>query len=359
MRKKLIMAVLPLFILAACATGSPTVGVTQPIPDQEPTTLSVMTHDSFSASETIIQAFEKANNVKLSIIKSGDSGAALNKAILAKGNPLADVFYGVDSTFLSRALDADIFEPYTVRSADDLRAYQLDTAQPARVTPINYGDVCINYDKAYFAQNNLAVPQNLEDLVKPEYRSMLVVQNPATSSPGLAFMLASIKHFGNENWLPFWKGLRANDVKIVDGWETAYYTEFSASSGKGPRPMVVSYASSPPAEVVFAADTPTDAPTASIVGDGACYRQIEYVGILKGTRNSELARAFIEFLVSIEFQEDMPLQMFVFPVNLQARLPDAFTKYAQIPTNPATLAPDEVAANRESWIQQWTEMMLR
>jgi thiamine transport system substrate-binding protein len=348
----------------ATVPAAPT-STSAPSPTSEPTatggerTLTVMTHDSFAASENVLKAFEQANNVKLNILKSGDAGAALNKAILAKGNPLADVFYGVDNTFLGRALDADIFEPYAPAGAAFDPQYQFDTASPPRVVPVDYGDVCINYDKAYFADKKLAVPQTLEDLIKPEYKGLLVVENPATSSPGLAFMLATVAHFGADKYLDYWKQLKANDVKVDDGWDAAYNADFSGSAGKGPRPLVVSYASSPPAEVIFATTPPADAPTASIVGDGACFRQIEYAGVLKGAKNPDLARKFVDFMLSVQFQEDMPLQMFVFPVNPQAKLPAEFTKYAQIPAQPATLPPDEIARNRDAWIQQWTETVLR
>ena len=322
-----------------------------------PRTLTVMTHDSFAASDDVLKAFEQANNVKLNILKSGDAGAALNTAILARGNPLADVFYGVDNTFLGRALDADIFEPYAPQGVTIPAAFLLDKSQ--RVTPVDYGDVCLNYDKAYFAQKKLAIPQTLEDLTKPEYKNLLVVENPATSSPGLTFMLATVAHFGPDKFLDYWNQLKANGVKVDDGWEAAYYTDFSGSSGKGPKPLVVSYASSPPAEVVFAKTPLSDAPTGSIIGDDTCFRQIEFVGILKGTKNIDLARKFVDFMLSVQFQEDMPLQMFVFPVNPQAKLPEAFVKYAQVPKQPATLAPDDIAKNRDAWIQKWTETVLR
>jgi thiamine transport system substrate-binding protein len=325
----------------------------------ESRTLTVMTHDSFAASDDVLKAFEQANNVKLNFLKSGDAGAALNKAILAKGNPLADVFYGVDNTFLSRALENDIYDPYAPAGFTPPAQFQLDTANPPRVQPVDYGDVCINYDKAYFAQKKLAVPQNLEDLVKPAYKGLLVTENPATSSTGLVFMLATVAHFGPDKFLDYWKQLQANGVKVEDGWDAAYNTDFSGSAGKGPRPLVVSYASSPPAEVVFAKSPLTDSPIGTVLGDGACFRQIEYVGVLKGAKNPDLARKFVDYMLSVKFQEDMPLQMFVFPVNPQAKLPDEFIKYAQIPKNPATLSPDDIAKNRDAWIQSWTEAVLQ
>jgi thiamine transport system substrate-binding protein len=323
---------------------------------KSPVTLRVMTHDSFSASESVIISFEQANNVKVVFLKSGDAGAALNKAILSKETPLADVFYGVDNTFLSRALDAEIYEPYASPLLAKISAeFQLDSEK--RALPVDYGDICINYDKAYFAAHNLPVPASLEDLLKPEYNSLLVVENPATSSPGLGFLLATVKHFGPDGYLDYWRSLRANGVAVVDGWETAYYTNFSASSGHGPQPLVVSYSSSPAAEVIYATAPLTDAPTASILGPDTCFRQIEFVGILKGTRHLDLAQKFIDFMLGQQFQEDIPLQMFMVPVNTDASLPKEFIQYAQNATQPATLDPTMIAANRDKWIADWTAVV--
>jgi thiamine transport system substrate-binding protein len=323
-----------------------------------PRTLTVMTHDSFSISESVLQAFESANNVTVSFIKSGDAGAALNKAILSKSAPLADVFFGVDNTFLARALDADIFEPYASPALKDIPAgFQLDPSN--RALPVDYGDVCINYDKHFFASHSLDVPMSLEDLTQPRYKGMLAVENPASSSPGLAFLLSTVKHFGDPGYLDYWRKLKANGVVVVDGWETAYYTNFSAASGRGSQPMVVSYATSPAAEVIFADSPPPDAPTASIVAPDTCFRQVEFVGILRGTTNVDLAQKFVDFMLGPGFQADVPLQMFVYPVHPSVAIPEAFARYAQAPSAPASLAPDEIAQNREAWIRAWTEVVLR
>jgi thiamine transport system substrate-binding protein len=316
-----------------------------------------MTHDSFAASEGIIQEFEKANNVKITFLKSGDTGAALNKAILSKGAPLADVFYGVDNTFLSRAIDSGIFDSYASPLLDRIPdEFKLDLKN--RALPVDYGDVCINYSKAFFAKNDLAVPVSLDDLIKPEYNSLLVVENPATSSPGLAFLLATIQKYGDPGYLDYWKALRANGLVVVDGWETAYYTNFSASSGNGPQPMVLSYATSPAAEVAFATTPLDDSPTASVTAAGTCFRQIEFVGILSGTQNRDLAEKFVDFMLDVSFQDDMPLNMFVYPVNNQATLPEVFNKYAQTAIEPAS-APVDLDTKRDSWIEAWTQAVLR
>jgi thiamine transport system substrate-binding protein len=322
----------------------------------EPRTLIVMTHDSFAASKSVISAFETANNIKVQFIASGDAGTALNKAILSKDNPFADVFYGVDNTFLSRALTEDIFQPYNSPMLTNIPdQYKLDSQN--RALPVDWGDVCLNYDMLYFTQHNLQAPQNLEDLLKPEYKNMLVVENPATSSPGLAFLLATIGHFGTDNYLNYWQGLMANNVLVVNDWETAYDSDFSRWGGN--RPIVVSYNSSPPFEVI-GSKTPISAPqTAVITSDGSCFRQIEFVGILRGTNKLDLANKWVDFMLSSTFQEDMPLQMYVFPVNSLAKLNETFQKFLVIPEHPAYISPEDIAANREAWINAWTETVLR
>jgi thiamine transport system substrate-binding protein len=337
-------------ILASCA---PTAAST-PTPTGSQA-ITVMTHDSFAIGKDVIAAFETANNAKVAFIQSGDAGAMLNQAILTKDAPLADVLFGVDNTFLSRALDAGIYEVYQSQVLKDIPdEFKLDPS--SRALPVDYGDVCINYDKSYFSKNNLPVPQTFEDLTKPEYKNLLVMENPASSSPGLAFLLATHAHFG-DGYLDYWKSLKANGMVVVDGWETAYYTNFSASSGKGPQPMVVSYASSPAAEVFFASPAPSESPTASIVAADMCFRQIEFVGILKNGKNRDLAQKFVDFMLSQKFQEDMPLNMFVYPVNKNAKLPDVFVKYAQVAENPAVVSYAEIAKNRDAWIEAWIAAM--
>jgi thiamine transport system substrate-binding protein len=323
-----------------------------------PQALTVMTHDSFSASESVIRQFETANNAKVTFLKSGDAGAALNKAILTKQAPLADVFYGVDNTFLTRALQEGIFESYEAKDFSTIsQEFQLDYTRKA--FPVDYGDVCLNYDRVWFASHETAVPSSLEELTRPEYKNLLVVENPATSSTGLAFLLATVAHFGPQGFAAYWEALRVNGILVEDGWDSAYNADFSGSSGKGPRPLVVSYASSPPAEIVYAEKPPAEAPTASVVAPDTCFRQIEFVGILAGTKHQALARQFVDFLLSRTFQEDMPLQMFVFPVRPDAVLPEVFRQYAQVPTQPARLSADMISAHREEWIQTWAAAVVK
>ena len=348
MKRKFILILLIAFLITSC-NGMKT--------DTRIPTLTIMTHDSFEINAELVASYEADNNVKLVFLKSGDTGAALNKAILSKNAPLADVFYGVDNTFLSRALEAEIFEPYSSPALESISdEMRLDPGD--NLLPVDYGDVCINYDKKYFSENNLPVPQTLDDLIKPEYKGLLVMENPATSSPGLAFLLATISYFGDQNYLDYWQNMRVNGLVVVGDWSTAYYTNFSGSSGHGPQPLVVSYASSPAAEVIFAETKLTEAPTGSISGPGTCFRQIEFVGILKGTQQRQLAEKLVDFMLGVQFQQDMPLQMFVYPVNPQAELPAEFVKYAQVSEQPAILNPSDIASHRDEWIAAWVDVVL-
>ena len=314
-------------------------------------TVTLLTHDSFSISPETLDAFTEATGVTVEQLALGDTGELVSQAVLTAGNPLGDVLFGIDSTFLQRGLDNGLFEPYeSPRLTDVPDVFELDPQH--RVTPIDYGDVCLNYWIDAF--EGAVPPTSLDDLLDPAHEGQLVVQNPETSSPGLAFMLATIVHYG-DGWEDYWKGLRDNGVAVTSGWTDAYYGEFTA--GGGDRPIVVSYASSPPAEVYYA-DPPMDEPPTGVVTSG-CYRQIEFAGILAGSDNPAGARLLIDFMLTPAFQNDVPLNMFVFPVIESAELPEVFVEHAQAIDEPLTLDPAEVEAGRDAWTDRWTEIVLR
>ncbi|WP_202458869.1 MULTISPECIES: thiamine ABC transporter substrate-binding protein [Streptomyces] len=324
-------------------------------------TVTLVSHDSWAASKDVIAAFEKQSGYKVRVLKDGDAGQAVNKAILTKDNPQGDVFFGVDNTLLSRALDNGLFQPYEPKGSDRIAPeYRADQGKH-RVTPIDTGDICVNYDKKYFADHKLDPPRSFDDLVKPQYKNLLVTENASTSSPGLGFLLGTAAKYGDAGWEGYWKKLKANGAKVVDGWEQAYNEEFSGSAGgkkaKGDRPLVVSYASSPPVEVVYADPKPSTAPTG--VAQGTCFRQVEYAGLLSNAKNSKGGKAFLDFLISERFQEDMPLNMYVYPVREGAQVPPEFVKYGPQAKDPETMDPAKIADNRDQWVKSWTSLVLR
>lgn len=330
----------------------------EPQAEAEPDVLTVMGHDSTVVPEPVLAEFEARYGARVSILLAGDAGSALNRAILAKGNPLADVLYGVDNAFLSRALEEGVFERYEPPALAGI-APELRLDASGHATPIDFGDVCVNYDVTYFEAAGTAPPQRLEDLIDPAYADLLVVQNPTASSPGLAFLLATIGRFGDPGYLDFWRELRANGVRVAPDWESAYFAEFSGGTGSGDRPLVVSYGSSPPFEVIYA-ETPIAAPTTGVmVGEESCFRQIEFAGILAGTPRRELAERWIDFMLGAAFQAEMPLNMFVFPVLNEVPLAPEFERFLSIPERTAQVEPAAIAAHRERWIREWREVMAR
>jgi thiamine transport system substrate-binding protein len=317
-------------------------------------TLTVLAHESFTPSEGIFEEFTADTGIQVEVIATGDAGAMVTKATLTSGNPEGDVMWGVDNTLLSRALEADVFAPYASPLLDSIDPTLLDGVPGNEVTPVDTGDVCINYDIEWFASRGIDPPSTFRDLIDPRLRGLLVVQSPLKSSPGFAFLLATIDEFGENGWQVYWESLRDNDVLVTSGWTEAYYTEFSGSSGNGSRPIVVSYGSSPPAEVVFA-DPPTSvAPTAVAVD--TCFRQVEYAGVLRGTKHQREAEQLIDYLLGETFQSDLPLTQFVYPVNPKVTLPEVFVTHAKRPTNPRSMPPATITENRMTWLDEWNSV---
>ena len=303
--------------------------------DATPNEVILLAYDAFTPKDGIFDAFTAATGAKVKVVTSGDTGTLISKAILTMGNPEGDVLWGLDNTLLSRAQKAELLTSYE---------------------PADYGDICVNYDKQWFTSRNIAPPTSLEDLALPTYKNLLIVQDPVASSPGLGFLLGTIAHFGVDKWQDYWKSLKANGVHIAPDWTTAYTIDFSGSSGKGKFPLVVSYGSSPPAEVLYA-EKPIDTPPTAVI-ESTCFRQTEYVGALRGTRNPNNAKLLISYLLDEPFQESMPLSLFVFPVNKQATLPDLFTQFAVTPKNPLTLEPADIEKNRDTWLNSWRDIIL-
>lgn len=310
--------------------------------------VTVVTHSSFQVSDNLKKEFEKTSGFKLEIVDGGDGGELVNKLILSKDAPQGDVCFGVDNTYASRLLSQGVIDKD--RTVDTIpesaEKYLVDNNRA--LVPIDMGDVAINIDKTYFTSHNLAEPKTFEDLAKPEYAKLLVAINPTTSTPGLAWMLATVGHFGADKFSDYWKALVKGGAKIASGWTEAYNTDFSAGEGKGAYPIVVSYASSPSYTVSKDGASTT---TAALLD--TAFRQVEYAGVLKGAANPAGGQAFINWMLSKAVQADIPKKMYMYPVDSSVQLPEALAKFGPLAEKPVEVAPNKIAAEREQWLKLW------
>lgn len=349
-----VTAVIAAAALAACSqpgpssTSAPGAAESGSASASTSTKLTVVTHDSFAIPDDLRARFAEQSGLDVTYVAPGDGGALVNQLILTKDAPLGDVVYGIDNSFSSRAVEEGIITNYDTPALPPT-ASQFDATD---LTPIDFGDVCINADLQWFDEHSLTVPTTLEDLVKPEYKDLLVVTNPASSSPGLSFLLATIASEGEDGYLDYWSKLADNGVQVVQGWSDAYYTEFSGADGKGPRPLVVSYATSPAYTV---SDDGAESSTVALLG--TCFRQVEYAGVITGAQNQQGAEQFIDFLLSDEVQESIPENMYMYPVT-GVDLPQEWVDFAPLSPNSLTLDPSETSAKRDTWIKDWTATVI-
>jgi thiamine transport system substrate-binding protein len=333
--------------LLAVAVLATTVSA-QAAPDE----LRVMVHSSFSLPKPMLAQFETQSKVKLSIIKGGDAGEMLNKLILTRAQPVADVVFGIDNALVLKAQAAQVIEPFPNASLHGPAPLALGHG----VVPVDYGYVNLNYDKAWVAKSGVPLPKSLDDLTQATYRDWLLVQNPATSSPGYAFLLATIAGLGEEKAFDWWAKMRANGLKVTKGWSEAYYTDFSRNGGK--YPVVVSYATSPAAEVFYSKDKLTESPTGNLFVKGGVFRQVEGVALVKGGGQREAAAKFIEFLRSAPVQEALQTSMWMFPAEARTPRPEVM-RHGPEPTAYDSLSADVIADKGAQWVSRWTQVVLK
>lgn len=307
-------------LIAACALS----GCSAP----ETTLVRLAAHDSFVISDELIQQFESDTGYELEILRLGDTGSLTNQLIVTKQAPIADAFFGIDNTFLGRALDEGI----------------VDGAAEA----VDYSDVCFNYDVDWFAEQGLTPPGSWRDLIEERYRGLTVVTNPNSSSPGLAFLATTHAGLASVDQVEtYWRALRDNGVKVAGSWEDAYFADFTRYGGS--YPIVLSYSSSPSAEV-----TPEGTPGSAALLE-ECFRQTEYAGVISGGANQSGAAALVDFLLSPDFQTSVPEAMYVYPAVAGVDLPEEWATFA----TPArsTIGEDvDINANREAWLREWSEI---
>ncbi len=338
-------AIVVLSLGAACAGAA--------FAQDKPPELRVLTHSAFALPKPLLAQFEKEAGVKLRISKAGDAGEMLNKLILTHKAPVADVVFGIDNALAAKALAADVLDAYAGPAA----SRESLAALPAPLVPVDYGYVTLNYDKAWFAKRKLALPTTLEELAQPANARLLVVQNPATSSTGYGFLLATIGALGEDKAFEWWARMRQGGMKVAKGWSEAYYTDFSRAEG-GTRALVVSYATSPAAEVFYSKEKITESPTGSLAIPGAVYRQVEGIALVKGGGARVAAGKLIEFMRSPEVQKQMQTEMWMYPVDAAVARADVM-KFAPEPAQADAPSEKDVADKGAAWVARWTKVVLK
>lgn len=349
-----ISAVLAATLVSACSltgpgadpgeTASPEGGETTP------DSVVLVTHESFSLPKPLVRRFERESSLDLEIRASGDAGSLTTKLAMTAENPTGDVAFGVDNTFASRALEEGVFDTAEVDLPAGAEEYVVPGDEGEQMVPVDLGHVCVNIDVRWFGERNLQPPASLDDLADPAYRGLFVTPSALSSSPGLAFLLTTVEEYG-DGWTDYWRALLANDVKIVDGWSDAYFTDFTRGGGEGPRPIVLSYDSSPAFTVPKGAE---ESDTRALLD--TCFRQVEYAGVLAGADNPEGGRELVEFLLSEEVQAALPESMYVFPVRDGVGLPPDWAEHAEQPEDPYVMDPAEIAEDRDEWLAQWRDL---
>ena len=352
MRQRLIMVVALLGLgLTAAACGSSDDGTAGTAGTAKAgKTVVIATHDSWAVPKSVLAEFTKQTGITVKTQQHGDAGELTNKLVLTKDHPLADGVFGIDNTFASRAVDEGVLAKSSAQMPDSAHQFMLAGDAAQYLTPIDYGDVCVNIDDGWFVRHHLAPPATFDDLAKPAYKDLLVTPGATTSSPGLAFLAATVGHYG-DGWKDYWKKLVANGVKVDAGWEDAYTVDFTQGGGNGDKPIVVSYSSSPP----FTVPKGGDKPTTSALLD-TCFRQVEYAGVLKGAKNPKGAQEFIDFMLHKDFQAALPENMYVYPVDTSVALPADWAKWAPTSPDPVQVSAADITAHRAEWLRDWRDI---
>ncbi len=333
-------------LMVVLLLGAAGMGLATPMAEEGPD-LIIYAYDSFVSdwgpAPKVIPIFEEQHGVTVRVISVGDAGQVMSRAILEKENPQADIIVGIDNNMLARAMEEEILDPYRSSNLDRIPA-ELVFDSTNSVTPFDYGYFAIVYDSDTLPEP----PRSLEELAAPQYRSKIIVEDPRTSSPGLGFLLWTIEVYG-DGYLDYWSRLMPNLLTITDGWDTAYGMFTS-----GEAPMVLSYTTSPAYHLEYEQTERYRA----LLFEGGNYLQIEGMGILKGAPHPQLARKFIDYVLSEEFQSALPLTNWMYPVNPAAETPESF-RLAPRPKRSLQISAEEIRRNQDRWVTAWARHVSR
>lgn len=345
-------------------------------PDLSGATLRILDHGAFAAFDSAAERFEELTGAEVEHVEEADTGSALNRAILDRGDPQFDVLYGVDNALLLKAVTEDVFQRYTPQLAplvaDEFVFFgDLSAGWPA--TPVDHGYIALNMDHGHEAfgedQRNTTV-ENLFDV--RDHADLFVTQDPRTSTPGLGFLLVTIGVFGIDNaydWEDYWDELLDGGALVTHDWGTAYERHFSGGYGQyteghlGDRPIVTSYTESPAVEVFFESFPADERADVLLTHQNrpAVFHQVQTMGVLKGTENRAVAEAWIEFTLTTDFQDLAAPENAVYPVVAGVSVDDVYGDLDPEPGTFGTIGMDwrDIGANLDGWLAAWTTLCER
>lgn len=368
MRHVLLSLLLLLLPLSGCITSDILVvdedGNCQTLPTQDDDgTLKILTYDIAAFSDDMLTNFTEQTGFAVELVYTDDAGGILEIMLQTQGSPQVDLAVGLDNTYLQTALD---FCLLTVNNVDtsNVDPNVMALYDGPKAVPFDQGHVCLNYDESVVDGENLTEPQTLWNLTESQWTDKTVFPSPLTSSPGRAFMVATIDYFENDldpNTTAFdwWKAMADNGATFTSGWTEAYEIHYSGGYGAwvdghlGDAAMTVSYCHSPGVEAYYGGNWTS---STSLVLPRATFHQVEYGGLVNGGGNQEAANAFLTFLLSEDINRNMPENNLMQSVLNNATWPEeeGYRYHTDLPTLNANITTERIGQEMDDWLMAWT-----
>ena len=327
-------------------------------------TLRILTYDIAAFSDEMLAEFTNQTGYPVEMIRTDDSGGILEQLLQTQQAQQADLAIGLDNTYLQTALNFCLLQAHNA-SASDISETALEPYDGPLALPFDRGDVCLNYDETRVDGTNLTVPTSLWNLTEPEWNGLAAFPSPVTSSPGRAFMSATIDYFENDedntpDAFDWWKAMAANGAIFTTGWTEAYEIHYSGGYGEwveghlGDAAMTVSYCHSPGVEAFYGGNWTK---STSLTLPRSSFHQVEYAGVINGGTELEAANAFITYLLSEEVNRDMPENNLMQSVLVNATWPetDGYAYHTDLPELNAEISNERIADEMEDWLSAWKD----
>lgn len=325
-------------------------------------TLTIVTYDIIALSDDMLEEFTNNTGYEINMIRTDDAGGILENLLLTKEAPQADLALGLDNTYLQTALDNCLLGPHSA-NVPDLDPLALTPYSGEMAVPFDQGYVCLNADIEALEENNVSFPSTLEELTGEQWKGRTAFPSPTTSSPGRAFMTATIDYFERQatmDAMTWWEAMADNDAIFTSGWTEAYETHYSGGYGIwgeghiGDAWLTVSYCHSPGVEAYYGGNYTI---SKAIDIDYASFHQVEYAAKVNGGGSSSAVDAFIEYLLSDEVNKNMPENNLMYSVLDNEDMPetDGYRYHSPIPSNPSEITAERIDVEMDGWLMDWRE----